>query len=111
VKKTATAALAGLVLGILGARFVFVGSWLSLVPWGIAGIALGSWGTKQEAVVDGVIFGFVLSFVFMIAGYSGSFSLASRLPFFAIIGVFGAVCGLALGLIGFRIKARIAKGK
>jgi hypothetical protein len=56
-------------------------------------------------------FGFVLSFVFMIAGYSGPAPLVSRLPFFAILGVFGGACGLVLGVVGFWVRGRVEKGK
>ncbi len=90
---------------------MFVGSWLNLIPWGIAGLAIGSLGTKNESVINGVIYGFTLVFLFMIAGYSGEFSLASRIPFFAILGVFGAVSGLILGLLGFQIRSRFMKKK
>jgi hypothetical protein len=43
----------------------------------------------------------------MIAGYSGSASLISRLPFFALIGLFGGACGVGLGWVGFGIKRRV----
>ncbi len=111
MRKPIIAVVLGSILGLLGARYVFVGSWLNLVLWGIAGVALGSWGTKHEAIVDGVIFGFVLTFVYMVAEYSGPFSLASRLPFFVFLGVFGAACGLVLGVVGFQTKARLVKKK
>ncbi len=111
MKKTIVAALLGLFLGVLGARYVFVGSSLNLIPWGIAGLALGLWGTRNEAIINGVVYGFILAFVFMIAGYSGPFTLASRLPFFAILGAFGGVCGLLLGLIGFRIRTYLKTKK
>ncbi len=111
MKKTIAALILGSVLGIVGARYLFVGSWLNLIPWGIAGLAIGSLGSKNEAFVNGVTYGFVLVFVFMIAGYTGTYSLASRLPFFAFLGVVGSVCGLLLGLIGFYIKSRLVKKK
>ncbi len=107
MKKTVAATLLGLILGILAARYVLVGSWFNLVPWGIAGVAIGYFGTKNESVVNGVVYGFILVFVFMIEGYSGTHSLVSRLPFFAILGVFGAACGLGLGLVGFQIRTKI----
>jgi len=37
---------------------------------------------------------FALGFVFLIAGYTGSASLLSRLPFFALLAAFSAFCGL-----------------
>jgi len=108
-EKTYTAIAVGLILGLTGARFLFVGSWLSLIPWSFAGIALGYWGTKKEAMINGVTYGFILSFVFMLAGYTGNASLISRVPFFAILGVFGGVGGLLLGLLGFFIKNKTVR--
>ncbi len=107
MNKTATAIVVGLVLGIVGARYVLVGSWLNLIPWSIAGLAVGYWGSKIESIVNGLTYGFVLSFVFMLAGYSGKSALAGRIPFFAVLGVFGGICGLILGLIGFSVKAKL----
>lgn len=111
MNKILVAVLLGLVLGVLGARYLIVGSWLNLVPWGIAGLAIGAWGTKNESIVNGMCYGFILTFAFMIAGYSGTYSLISRFPFFAVLGVFGGVCGLMLGLLGYQVKAKIAEGK
>lgn len=113
MKKTYTAIAAGVILGIVGARYVFVGSWLSLIPWSLAGLAIGFWGTRNEALVNGVTFGFVLSFVFMLAGYNGRATLISRIPFFAVLGVFGGICGLVLALGGFSVKTKLqgSKGK
>ncbi len=107
MKKTITAIAAGLILGVVGARYLFVGSWLILIPWAIAGLAIGFWGTKNEAIINGVTYGFVLSFVYMIAGYSGTTSLVSRIPFFAVLGAFGGICGALLGLAGFTLKAKM----
>jgi hypothetical protein len=41
----------------------------------------------------------------MIAGYTGTASLLSRMPFFILIGLFGAVCGIALTAAGYFLKA------
>jgi hypothetical protein len=107
VIKLCAAALIGIGLGVIGARYLFVGSFLSLIPWGTAGLLLGIWcAAYRKAIVTGALYGFLLVFSFMIAGYGGSASLLSRLPFFAILGLVGAVCGIVLGVIGtfFRLK-------
>lgn len=104
------AVLAGAALGVIGARYLFVGSWLSLIPWGIAGLALGLWCTTlRQAISVGAAFGFAVAFVFMIAGYAGAAPVVTRLLPFAALGAVGAVCGLALGAIGYLVRARLAR--
>jgi hypothetical protein len=107
MKKLIVSILAGSMLGFIGSRVLFVGSWLSLIPWGIVGLAIGYWSQKREAMINGGCYGFALAFVFMIAGYAGSASLISRLPFFAILGIFGGFCGLILGLAGSVIHSLV----
>jgi hypothetical protein len=109
VKKAVVSVIAGSLLGIIGSRYLFVGSALSLVPWAIVGLALGYWSDKRASMVNGAVYGFALAFVFMMAGYNGSASLLSRLPFFAALGLFGAICGFVLGILGFLIKVGIHK--
>jgi hypothetical protein len=106
--KILVSILAGSLLGIIAARVLFVGSWLSLIPWTIVGLLIGAWSQKRAWLVNGICYGFALAFVFMIAGYSGSASLISRLPFFAILGIFGGFYGLILGLLGFEIRKRVS---
>lgn len=109
MKKSTTAVATGIILGILGARYVFVGSWLNLIPWSLAGLGLGYWGTKDEALINGTSYGFILSFVFMLAGYSGKASWISRVPFFVVLAVFGGICGLFLGWFGYLAKIKLKK--
>lgn len=107
--KTVVSIIVGSLLGILGSRYWLVGSGLSLVPWAIVGLALGSWSDRRTAMINGAAYGFALSFVFLIAGYTGTASLVSRLPFFALLGLFGALCGLVLGILGFLLKVGVRK--
>jgi len=98
----------GIFLGLVGSRYVFVRSWLSLIPWGIAGLLIGFFsGVKKAGLINGVAYGFALCFFFMVFGYSGTFSLVSRFPFFAVIGLIGAVFGLVLALIGITVKKKM----
>lgn len=105
--KLIVSIIVGAVLGVLGAKYLFVGSWLSLVLWGIVGLALGFWSGKRKALLNGVVFGFVVSFVFIASGYSGTAPFVSRIPFFALLGLVGAVCGLVLGWLGSLIRNRV----
>jgi hypothetical protein len=92
-----SAALGGL-LGILAAHALFLG-WWTLVPWGIGGLALG-YKFKERFVLAGSAYGFALVFIFMIGQYTGERPLIGRLPAFALLGLFGAFCGLILTTLG-----------
>lgn len=99
------AAAIGGALGVIGARWVFVGSWLSLVPWGIAGLALGAWCSRlKAAILLGGCYGFALGVAFMVAGYRGSAALLTRMPFFGIIGLICAMFGIGLTVVGSLIS-------
>jgi len=63
------AVVIGAVLGLLGPRYQSLG-WYSLIPWGLAGLALGYWSQRSERFVMGALYGFALCFGFMIAGYN-----------------------------------------
>ena len=94
-------ALVGAALGVIGARYVLVGSGWSLLPWGLAALLVGVLaGSARLAALDGAVFGFALAFVFMAAGYEGAAPLASRLPFFAVLGLVGAGCAALLAVVG-----------
>ena len=51
-------------------------------------------------VRNGGLYGFCLTVAFMVAGYSGADPVMTKVPFFILLGVFGAACGIALALIG-----------
>lgn len=110
MRKYAVAVVAGAVLGLVGARYLFVGSWLSLIPWGIAGLALGAWCKPRESVGVGAAYGFSIVFVFMVTGYGGSAPLVGRVPAFALIGLIGSVFGIALALCGSYLKDVVDHG-
>ena len=104
------AAALGAILGLAGSRLLWLGSW-TLLPWALAGLALGYWARKCKPALLGGVYGFVLSFVFMAAGYTGSAPFLTRVPFFTILALFGAVCGLILSLSGAALGRRIARPK
>jgi hypothetical protein len=104
IRRTIVSICLGALLGIVGARYMLVGSALSLVPWAIAGLCIGYFNDSRGAMINGTVYGFVLSFAFMCAGYKGAPPLVTRAPFFLLLGVIGAVCGFALGNLGFLFK-------
>lgn len=103
------AILVGACLGVLDARVLFVNSALSLVPWSLAGLALGAVyaGDRWRIRAVGAAYGFALAYVFMLASYDGPSTVASKLLPFIPFGVFGAICGALLALLGSSIGARV----
>ena len=90
----------GVVLGWLGAKplsFLGVGN---VLLWAVGVVALGTRpGTAPGKVLRLGLFGFVLGVAFMCFGYSGADALSTKLVPFAAIGLFCAVCAVALGAL------------
>jgi hypothetical protein len=91
--------LAGAVLGFLG------GPVQVLIIWALAGLLLGFIsGTRRIAISSGIIFGFIVSFMFMLTGYSGEAPFYTHFLPFGALGVFGGICGLILAMVGYLLK-------
>ncbi len=103
------AILVGALLGVLGARVLFVDSALSLVPWSVAGLVLGAVfaDSRRQTRGVGAAYGFALAYSFMIASYDGASAVAGKLLPFLPFGVFGAICGTLLAIVGASIGARV----
>ncbi len=97
--RFAAAGALGLLLGWAAAHVLSL-QWWTLVPWGLAAVALGYRANRATAVVAGALYGFVLCFVFTLATYGGAAPAITRVPFFTVLGVVGALCGLLLALLG-----------
>jgi hypothetical protein len=88
-------ALIGTALGLIGGP-VYI-----LIPWGLTGLAVGYISTrKKTALVNGAVYGFMACYFFMISGYEGKDPLVTKLLPFVAIGLFGAIFGLVLGILG-----------
>jgi len=84
----AFALVAGVVLGALGGPV-----WI-LAIWAAAAFVCGAIArSRREAILAGLVFGVVVSIVFLARGYAGVEPLVTRLPFFALLALFGAACG------------------
>jgi len=103
VIKILVAGIVGVIVGVSGQYYLSLGGY-SLVPWGLVGLAIGVWCARRQALSAGAVYGFCLCFAFMVAGYTGTASLLSRIPFFLVIAAFGAVCGAALAAVGHFLK-------
>jgi len=101
--RFAAAGALGLLLGWAAAHVLSI-QWWTLVPWGLAAVALGYRANRATAVVAGALYGFVLCFVFTLATYGGAAPAITRVPFFTVLGVVGALCGLLLALLGALLR-------
>ena len=81
----------GVVLGLLGGPVWVLAIWAA-----VAAVCGGAARSGREAIVAGSVFGFVVSFVFLARGYAGVEPLITRLPFFALLALFGAACGAVI---------------
>jgi hypothetical protein len=77
---------------------------VSLVPWSIAGLAIGYRSAQEQWALAGGLYGFALLFAFMVAGYSGTAPILNRLPFFGIIGLAGAMYGIVLAFAAVLLR-------
>ena len=90
----------GVVSGFLGIHGLGFLGWLIIFVWLAATIALGlASGTRNSKALRLGTYGFVTGFSFMCFGYDGAASLASRFAPFAVIGLFSAVCAIAVGAL------------
>jgi len=102
--RFAYATALGLLLGWAAAHILSL-QWWTLVPWGLAAVALGYRANRATAVVAGALYGFVLCFAFTLATYGGATPAITRVPFFTVLGLVGALCGLLLALLGATLMA------
>ncbi|WP_129545537.1 hypothetical protein [Arthrobacter dokdonensis] len=102
------AAALGAILGLIGARYIFVGSSLSLIPWGLAALFVGYFSTTwATALGSSALFGFCLAGTFMLAGYQGTAPVTNDLIPFAIIGLVGALCAIAGATVGRLVRMKV----
>src|SRR6266516_6009173 len=97
--RVGTAVALGLLLGWAATHALSL-QWWTLVPWGLAAVALGYRANRARATIAGALYGFVLCFVFTLATYGGAAPAITRVPFFTVLGLVGALCGSLLATLG-----------
>ena len=103
----AAAAVVGVVLGYVYGHG-HAGPVVSLATWGMAGFVFGAATTLwKRSIAAGAVFGFTVSLLLLIGGYEGSKPIYSPLPFFVLLGLFGAACGAGLGVLGWLVRTRV----
>jgi len=101
MKKLLIAAIVGIGLGFISAKLIPSWGYANLFVWAAVALALGYYaGAKRQSAYVGGLYGFCLAFTFMLAGYTGSTSVFTKILPFAVLGIFGGLCGLAWSLVG-----------
>lgn len=71
MKHASVSAIIGMLLGFLASKMLFL-QWITLIPWGLAGLVVGYVSnSRKQSVINGGSYGFLLGFVFMMGQYTG----------------------------------------
>lgn len=108
------AAIAGVALGILAAKALFVGLVITFAVWGVVALVLGALApSARAALVTGAVFGFPLTSVFSVFARTGGDSSAVVAGALAA-GAIGAISCVAIAGAGFvgwsRLRGRVDRG-
>ncbi|HSX00478.1 MAG TPA: hypothetical protein VLH38_05570 [Patescibacteria group bacterium] len=95
-------------MSYVSSRYLFVGSGLSLIPWGVIAISFGLVSKdKLLASQRGLIYGFSQSFIFLWIDKSGTITIAQFLALVVIITLLSLVaggCGWAAASVGWLLR-------
>jgi hypothetical protein len=110
-KRSLLVVLISLAMGFISGKFLFHGSALNILPWGIIAILTAFIATnKREALTLGAIFGFVMSYSFLWFNNSNIKSLGQVLVLIVLIilpALFGLFCGLAMAWFGWIVRSKL----
>jgi hypothetical protein len=105
--------LVALIMSVISSYFLFVGSGLNLIPWGLLALSFGLIGhSKQEAGWLGAIYGFGQAFIFLWIDKKGSLTLGKFLILFVVIsalGILAALCAALAARLSFAAKRNFQK--
>jgi hypothetical protein len=102
--RVVVAAVIGVVLGFVSARYLPQGNPLVTLPWGAVALILGALASRRrQALLAGAVLGFTASYAYLWADDTQPLSLTTGLRLALIIFVpatFGLICGAAAGWLG-----------
>ncbi len=102
-----------LVMAFISAKFLFSGSVINIVPWGILAFAAAFVASNmRQSMLLGAIFGFVVSYAFLWFDNTGQKTLSNVLiliPLIVVPALFGALCGLVLAWLGWLVRRLISR--
>ena len=102
----------GVLLGLLAARFLFVGSSLSLLVWAAVAVGVGGAAPSLRAAIgSGAILGFTTVWSFIGFGYQGARPIVEEAIPFTLIAVLGAIGAAAVALLACFIRTRFRQSR
>ena len=94
--------------------YIFTG-WFNIIPWTIFALLTGYFSTNQRStVINGVLFGYFLFFIYILIGYKGNSDRTGiiRIILFSLVfSLVGAVAGIISALIGQFLKCKLIRKK
>jgi len=98
------------VMSIISSKYLFVGSGLSLIPWGLLAFGFGFF-TKDELLARqrGLVYGFAQSFIFLWVDKSGMTTAGQFLLLVIVIStlsIVAAACGWWGARLGWLIRSK-----
>jgi len=113
VKNYGAVVVVAAIMSYLSSRYIFVGSAMSLLPWGVIAVAWGVSSTdKHIALRRGAVYGFFQSFIFLWIDKRGALSVGQFLALCAIItalGLLAAGAAWVAALLGWKIKGLVTR--
>jgi len=102
----------GVMLGLLAARFLFVGSSLSLLVWAAVVVGVGVAAPSIRAALGGgAILGFTTVWSFIGFGYQGARPIVEEAIPFTLIAVLGAIGAAVVALLACFIRTRVQESR
>jgi len=104
-----------LIMSFVSSRWLFVGSGLNLIPWGLLALSFGTIAkNKRDALWLGALYGFSQAFIFLWVDKAGSITFSQFLLLLVVItglGIVAGGCGAVAARLSFYIKSRTSHKK
>ena len=112
-RRSITVFVIAIVMGFISGKFLFHGSALNILPWGILALMTAFIATnKRQALTFGGLFGFIVSYSFLWFNNSNIKSVGQVLFLIVLVtlpALFGLLCGLIAAGLGWKIRSVIKK--
>lgn len=103
--------LAGFAMSLISSQYLFVGSGLNLIPWGLLALSFGLIAnTRKKAIKLGATYGFSQAFIFLWIDKAGSITVAKffiLLIITSILGLLAAGCAAIGAYFAYTLKTSL----